>query len=111
MDERRRHPRTTISYYLRVIEDSTGIVLGYIMDISKSGVRILSDEELADGEARTGRLDLSLIMNFEHRVVFDITPMWSGPGEDGRTEYGCSYDGLSERDLMIIKHLIEQFSD
>ena len=111
MEERRKHPRASISHFLRVTEDSTDIVLGYILDISRSGVRLLSDEKLVEGEVRTGRLDLSLIMNFEQRIVFDITPVWNTPGKDGQTEYGCLYSGLDERNLTIIKQLIEQFSD
>ena len=107
MGDGRQHPRTDININLRLIEDATGIVLGDILDISWSGVRITSGENLIEGDERTGRLDFSLIKDVERQIVLDITPVRSRPGKDGQTEYGCMHDGLIESDLNMIMDLIE----
>jgi hypothetical protein len=107
MEEDRQHPRTDINITLRLVEDSTGIVLGTILDISWSGVRITSAEDLTEGDERTGRLDFSFDKDDDHQIVLDITPVRSRPGKDGQTEYGCMHDGLIESDLNLIMDLIE----
>jgi len=112
MADKRIRKRRHLSCLLRVFDRNTGDAVGHLVDITTEGIRLLTDNPLKTGADYELNLDLSSIMNFEQRVVFDAHCIWQEQEfSSGSYNYGFKILKISKKGREIIEQLIEQFGD
>ncbi len=102
----RKFKRRHLIYYLEIFDDESGKLLGHLVDLTVSGLKMVSREEIETG--RDIRLRLSMPEEYckERQVVFDAKSMWCGP--DVNPEFyatGFNAPGLAQdirRTFMIM---------
>ena len=111
MKERRTEKRASISVFLRVFEKGTGKLIGHLIDINTHGFKLSTDSPPQIQQEYSLYMDLSLIMNFEQRVIFDAYCVWWQKEENSDT-YICGMElrNITQNDIKIIRKLIKQFS-
>ncbi len=73
-EERRRLARKNFSYYMRVLDESTGEIIGQLSDISTGGFKIESSTPIAVGKDfhlridQTGEISSKSFLSFAARV-------------------------------------------
>ena len=107
-EERRTYDRYSVNFYLRVIDLDSDTLLGSIVDISLSGMRLVSEVPLPVGKTCHVRLDIALGEDDKEQVVFDTTSIWTR--EDlipGQYESGWS-NTLSPEAFKSVQRLIDK---
>ena len=77
--EKRVKRRWHLILYLRVYERVSGALLGHVVDISETGVRLIRDEAIEPGETVAMRMSWRDEEEQVHDLNFDAECMWSGP--------------------------------
>ena len=107
---RRRH----LIFYLEVFDDTSGTLLGHLVDITTKGIKLVSKEPIAVGKSFTMRMRLPED-RFEGRTLcFQGTSRWSS--NDVNPDFydtGFQTEGLDRDTVDTIHDLIESlgFSD
>jgi hypothetical protein len=86
--EERRLKRRQLIYYLEICDDETGESIGHLVDLTITGVKIISREKIE--KDKDCRLRISLPPGYfkEKQLVVDARSMWSS--EDINTDYLCT---------------------
>lgn len=76
MDERRIIPRRHLRSYLQILDRTTDLVIGHLVNISETGAMIISEDPINNNEKYRLRLDLP--EEFEGSRNFDLnsTGVW-----------------------------------
>ncbi|MEA2104727.1 MAG: PilZ domain-containing protein [Candidatus Cloacimonadota bacterium] len=77
--ENRRHKRNHLICYLPVFDKVHSQKLGYIIDVSLSGVMLISDSEIAKDKIFSFDIDVSNEMADEKKISFDAKCIWCKP--------------------------------
>ena len=64
MVNKRRHERFQISFLLRILDKDTDEAMGHVVDISISGMRVLTDRSVSQDRDYTLAIDLKKDINF-----------------------------------------------
>ena len=72
---KRRH----LIYYLEVYDDSTGKLLGHLVDLTVKGIKLVSREEIAIGNEFALKMILPLEYSSKREVKFKAKSQWSSP--------------------------------
>jgi hypothetical protein len=76
--EKRKHKRIPLHFYLKVLESNTQKHLGYIIDVSEEGFKLLSEEHIPIGSELTCTLYLPEDIEGFKELSFKATACWSG---------------------------------
>ena len=107
-EERRDSERHLVSFDLRLTDLQQETPLGEVIDISLSGMRIVSETPFPVDARRFVRLDISLGHDPPHTVCFATHCVWSRYVEGlGCYEAGCA-NTLSTPVAVCIAQLIER---
>jgi hypothetical protein len=103
----RRH----LYYYLNVIDADTNEEIGRVVDITVSGVLIISSREYNGGEKMRGKIliDSDLLFSGDNDLIVDLHCRWSKP--DINPEYSVSgfiFTGITDGQTKIINRIIEK---
>ncbi|MCX6067069.1 MAG: PilZ domain-containing protein [Chloroflexi bacterium] len=79
LDERRAIKRRKFGYYMRVIDNGTQELVGYLSDISSRGFKLDSNKRLTVDKDFNLRLDLTSDVSDRSFIVFAARCRWSGP--------------------------------
>ena len=109
-EERREYERYSVNFYLRVIDLDSDTQLGDVVDISLSGMRLVSNVPHPVKKTCHVRMDIALGDDYKEQVDFITTSVWAR--EDltpGMYESGWS-NTLSPEAFQSIQRLIDRIS-
>jgi hypothetical protein len=75
-NNKRKLERKNFSYYMRVMNERTGDLLGQLGDISSGGFRLESDKAIAVGEAFDLRIDQTGEISPKGYITFSARTRW-----------------------------------
>ena len=78
MKERRKHKRIPLHYYLKVLESNPEEHLGYMIDVSKKGFQLLSENHIPPGSELVCTVYLPEDLNGSKELSFKARSCWSG---------------------------------
>ncbi len=92
--EKRKHKRIPLHYYLQISEQGTSKHLGYLVDVSMEGFKLLSEEPIAIGTELLCVLRLPEVFNDRNRISFMARTCWCR--KDVNPEYYVSGYNIEE---------------
>jgi len=75
MEERRKLKRIYLLFYSRVFDLKTGEMLGYMADLNRLGMMVISEEAIATSDVHKVRLDLPEFY-LHPRLVLEARSAW-----------------------------------
>ena len=109
MKERRKHKRIPLHYYLKVLESNPEEHLGYMIDVSKEGFKLLSEDHTPTGSELACTVHLPEDLKGCEELSFTARSCWSG--KDVNPNYYASGYHIDEIELdgetiiaLIIHH-------
>lgn len=112
MVEKRKEQRKHLSLYLRVQNMENGDSVGHLVDMTPDGVRILTNSSMKTDIVYKLGIDLSMVMNFEQRVVFDASCVWQEQEfSSGAWNCGFTILKITNKGREILEMLVDQFGD
>ena len=110
MSEKRVHKRSLLVSYLDARDTATNKDIGYVVDISKGGMMVISKKPL------TMDMNMSLVISVPEEITetktFNITAKSIRSFRDGDLDYyntGFMFDELRSDDLRILDNIIAAF--
>jgi len=77
LSERRNFERRKFGYYMRVVDNDTQQLAGYLADISPRGFKLDSSESLLVNKDYTFRLDLTIDISERPHIIFVARSKWA----------------------------------
>ncbi|HCK65300.1 MAG TPA: hypothetical protein DHW49_03470 [Anaerolineae bacterium] len=74
--DKRKLTRKNFSYYMRVMNERTGVLVGQLGDISSGGFRLESDKPIAVGETFDLRIDQTGEISPKGYITFSARTRW-----------------------------------
>jgi hypothetical protein len=109
--EKRDGARRHLVFYLRIFDGLSSRVLGHLMDISPSGLMLLSDEPIAVNEEYRMRMRLpEEISENNNEILFKAVSRWCKK-DDNPDFYvtGFQVQEMDNKTKELITHLIDEF--
>ena len=109
MEERRKLKRIYLMFYSRVFDLKTGEMLGYMADLNRLGMMVISEEAIAAGDVHKVRLDLPEFYLHPH-LVLEARSVWCRTDVNPRF-YNTGFEFLSpqEDELLLIDRMIKDY--
>jgi hypothetical protein len=108
--EGRHTQRKQIIYYLKVYDQDTGKLLGYLADLTTKGLMVIGDQKIKKGKTFHLRMDLPKEMKGSKKIAFKARVMWCKPDANpGFFDTGYRMMNLSKEDTRTIAVLIQDF--
>jgi hypothetical protein len=111
MTEARRLPRRYLFFYLRVFDQVTGNLLGYLSNINNEGIMLTSDMPLEKGTELEMKMTVPGNIEENNMIHFNAKVVWCE--KDEQTNYydsGMSLTNISDKNEILIKNLITRFT-
>jgi hypothetical protein len=110
MEDRRKYKRRYMMYYSRIFDRQTGIVIGYLVDLTPDGAMIISEQPIAPGKIHRLRMDLPEDIASKPSLDFEAKCVWCKTDIDPHF-YGSGFQilSLSEEDALFIQRMIEEY--
>jgi hypothetical protein len=111
MAERRHLDRRQFSYYMRVIDESTGQLLGHLTDISASGFKLDCQKVVPINKRYVLHLDLNSEVSTKQLMVFSATSRWCRPDRLDPTSFNVGFEILemTPGDMDIFVRMFEKY--
>ena len=110
-DERRLTERRKFGYYMRVMDNNTGELVGYLADISPRGFKLDSKQALLVSKDYSLRLDLTPEISDKPYIIFVARAKWSQP--DLMDPYahndGFQIVSIAPRDEEIFQRIVAKY--
>ena len=110
MVEKRKQKRISLHYYLKVSETNSQEHLGYMIDVSEEGFKLLSERHIPTGSELVCSLHLPEVLNDRKEISFKARACWSG--KDVNPDYyasGYHIDEIEPDGETVIAIIIEQY--
>lgn len=109
--ERRNAKRKKFTYYMRVMDASTLLPIGYLTEISAIGIQVDSEKPLPLNAAFKLRLDLTADIANKTNLVFNARSKWCEPDRMIPNSYNIGFEVtlLSNEDAVIFNRMIEKY--
>ncbi len=110
-NERRKNHRIKFGYYLRVTDDNTHEIVGYLSDISPQGFRLECPRAVVIGQKYTLRLELTSQLADQPFITLDALAIWNQPDPVTPYEFigGFRIVGISPPDKEIYDRILEKY--
>lgn len=103
--ERRKVARKNFTYYMRVLDETTGKLLGLISDISTGGFKAEGNQPVPVGVVFRLRIDQTGELSNKTYMTFTARTRWCGKDPYDPTTYNIGFQILdmspSDRDVFI----------
>ena len=111
IDERRTTKRRKFGYYMRVINNTTSELAGYLSDISSRGFKLDSQKPLLVNKDYTLRLDLTPDISDRSFILFIARSKWSQPDplDPNSNIQGFQVISISPHDEEIFIRILEKY--
>lgn len=110
MENKRRLKRRHLIYYLRVFDQSNGQLVGHLVDITKEGLMLISEQPLSVNETYHFRMVLPSEILSKVELTFTATVVWCK--KDVNPDFyatGFSLSDIPTEDILIIESLIHRY--
>jgi hypothetical protein len=110
MQEKRKHKRIPLHYYLKVTETASDKHLGYMIDISKEGFKLLSEDQIPTGSEIIFTVQLPEDIKGWTELTFKAKACWSR--KDVNPDYfvsGYHIDKMEPDGQTIISWVIHHY--
>ena len=107
--DRRMAPRQAVIYRLDVVAADGSA--GFLLDVSKTGLRARFKHGLDVGATQALRIEFPRWLELGKGLDVSGRFVWVRAGENGATEAGFAFDGLSRRNESALDVLIQRLSD
>jgi len=77
MEEKRKHKRVNLIYYLEIYDNRTDKHLGYLVDITPEGLMMISEEQMPAGEDFHLRMLLPETAYGKKSISFNVNSRWT----------------------------------
>jgi hypothetical protein len=111
MAERRRLDRRNFSYYMRVVNDATGELVGHLTDISKGGFKLDCQKGVLPNTDFLLRIDLTPEVAAKEFMVFAARCRWCRSDRFDPTSFNVGFQiiDMSPGDLDIFTRMFELY--
>ncbi|MEW6403700.1 MAG: PilZ domain-containing protein [Chloroflexota bacterium] len=111
MPERRKLNRRDFSYYMRVMNEQTGELIGHLADISTGGFKLESRTPVQPNQQFVMRMDLTNEISEKDYFVFVARSRWCTRHPIDPTLYniGCQIIEMAPEDLHIFVRIFEKY--
>jgi PilZ domain len=111
-NERRITNRRKFGYFMRVIDNNTKEIIGYLSDISTRGFQLESQKTLTIHKDYALCLDLTAEIVNKSYINFVARAMWSRPDPINPNEYihGFQIVAISPYEQEIFQRVMEKYS-
>lgn len=108
--DRRKHPRKYLMYFSRVIDRHSGILLGYLSDLTRDGLMLISETPIPLDQDYHLLMDLPEDFAPREQLALTAHSVWEKPDIDPNyLNTGFKIIGLEEADLILIDQIIERY--
>ena len=107
MDDRRKESRKFLTYFSRVMDRKTGIMLGYLVDLTTGGALLIGNVSLKPESVLQLRLDLPEGFATQEQLDMEARAVWSRPDTDPEFfRTGLQLVKIKPGDLVILERLL-----
>lgn len=111
MVEKRKAKRRHIIYYLRVFDRKTDRLVGQLVDITTSGMKLVSENSIEPDTHYQLRMVLPEEIEKKKEITFEVRSLWCKPDVNPNFySSGFEFEDISTEDIQIVKNLIYDFS-
>ena len=109
--ERRKRDRREFSYYMRVMNENTGELVGHLADISIGGFKLESQRPISKNTEFPLRIELSSDISDKTFIVFIANSKWCQPHLIDASLYNVGFQivDMSSDDLESFKKIYEMY--
>ena len=110
MENKRKLKRRHLIYYLRVFDQSNGQLIGHLVDITKEGLMLISEQPLITDKEYKFRMVLPTEILSRAEVNYTATVIWCK--KDVNPDFyatGFRLSDISTDDIVIIESLIHRY--
>lgn len=111
MSERRQVNRRQFSYYMRVIDEATGQLLGHLSDISTGGFKLDSQKPIPLNARYVLHIDLNQDIAEKQFMIFSAISRWCHHDQIDPTSYNVGFQILemSPVDMDVFLRMFEAY--
>ena len=109
--ERRNRDRRDFSYYMRVMNENTGELVGHLADISIGGFKLESQKPISKNTEYPLRIELSSDISDKSFIVFIASSKWCQHHQIDTTLYNVGFQivDMSSDDLESFKKIYDMY--
>ena len=110
MSEKRKHKRIPLHYYLKVLESNSEEHIGYLIDVSEEGFKLLSEDHIPKGSKLDCSLQLPDDLDGREEISFTAKSCWTG--KDVNPDYyvsGFHIDDIEPDGVKVILSIIYHY--
>jgi len=111
MQERRKHRRLPVSYYLQVTDGRTQEIVGHLLDITPRGIMIDAKAPLPIGKNYHLRVETTADISDTSFIEFIARGVWCKPDaiEPYLYDIGLEIMNITPHDASIIRRIMESY--
>ena len=111
MPERRRLDRRTFSYYMRLMNENTGELVGHLADISTGGFKMESLKPIPPNLDFRFRIDLTSEVADVPFMVFDARSKWCRRDNIDQSIFNIGFQlvDMSAEDAEVFSRMFERY--
>jgi len=110
MPNKRTIDRKHLFFYMQVINQKSGDLLGYVVDISQRGLKIISEHRCEETSELNLKMRIPDNQGKNKEIQFKAKCIWSG--RDINSEFfanGFEIDSLDQESLAVIESIINEY--
>ncbi|KXK14794.1 MAG: PilZ domain protein [Chloroflexi bacterium OLB14] len=113
MPEKRTVPRKHVDFYLRVLNDDTQEILGHMVEVSMSGLRLETSIQLPDSKDYFLRLELTPDLGSIPYIVFAAQTRWCKTDvfQPNLFQVGFKITEILPEDREIFARVLQKYGD
>ena len=110
-DERRFVKRRRFTYYMRVLDNHTQQVVGYLANISPKGFQLDCPQPITANKDYSFRLDLTPDISDKNFITFSARCRWGKPNENDPFSFDAGFQiiGISSYDNEIFQRIVTKY--
>jgi hypothetical protein len=111
MADKRKISRRDFTYYMKVTNDSTRDLLGYLSDISAGGFKLDCPKQIPPGQDFRVRIELTPEIADKNVMVFVARSKWCRPDPIDPTSYNVGFEivSMSPGDMEIFQRMFDRY--
>ena len=109
--ERRKVSRRIFSYYMRMMDDKTGALIGHLTDISTGGFKVDSQKPIEANQEFNFRIELPNEVANKTFMVFSARSRWCAHDIIDPTSYNVGFQiiNITPGDFEIFARMFEKY--
>ena len=110
MEERRKEVRKYLTYFSRVIDRDTGLLLGYLVDLTTGGALMVSSMPIKTDVVFNLRVDMPEGFSPQGQLELQAKSIWSQPDTDPEFyRTGLQLMEVRPTDLVTFERLLSNY--